>query len=147
MNTEETSDPVSYVGFWARLGAMIIDSIIISIVVYILSLILVDESALASENAPPTQMLLAFLISFVLPAIAVILFWVYLQATAGKLVVGARIVRADNGMNPSVGQCIGRDFSYFLSGLILGLGYLWVAFDKRKQGWHDKLAGTVVVRR
>ncbi len=147
MNTEETSDPVSYVGFWARLGAMIIDSIIISIVVYILSLILVDESALASENAPPTTILLAFLISFVLPAIAIILFWVYLQATPGKLVVGARIVRADNGMNPSVGQCIGRYFSYFLSGLILGLGYLWVAFDKRKQGWHDKLAGTVVVRR
>ena len=147
MNTEETSNPVSYVRLWARLGAMIIDTIIISIVVYILSLILVDESALASENAPPTQILLAFLISFVLPAIAIILFWVYLQATPGKLVVGARIVRADNGMNPSVGQCIGRYFSYFLSGLILGLGYLWVAFDKRKQGWHDKLAGTVVVRR
>jgi len=41
---------------------------------------------------------------------------------------------------------IGRYFGYFLASIPLGLGLLWVAFDKRKQGWHDKLAGTVVIR-
>lgn len=42
---------------------------------------------------------------------------------------------------------IGRYLGYFVSMLFLGLGCIWVAFDSRKQGWHDKLAGTVVVRR
>ena len=46
----------------------------------------------------------------------------------------------------SVGQSIGRYLAYFLSTLPFGLGLLWVAWDPKKQGWHDKLAGTVVVR-
>jgi len=41
---------------------------------------------------------------------------------------------------------IGRYFGYYVSGLILALGFIWIAFDKRKQGWHDKLAGTLVIR-
>jgi uncharacterized RDD family membrane protein YckC len=46
----------------------------------------------------------------------------------------------------SWGQCIGRYFAYFLSFLGLCLGFMWVGWDERKQGWHDKLAGTLVVR-
>jgi uncharacterized RDD family membrane protein YckC len=42
---------------------------------------------------------------------------------------------------------VGRYFAYFLSTIPLGLGLIWVAFDKRKQGWHDKLAGTVVIKK
>jgi len=49
-------------------------------------------------------------------------------------------------MPPSLGQAIGRYLAYFVSALVLGLGFIWIAFDTRKQGWHDKLAGTVVVR-
>jgi uncharacterized RDD family membrane protein YckC len=87
-----------------------------------------------------------FLISWVLPAIAVIVFWISKQATPGKMAVSARIVDATSGNPPSGGQCVGRYFAYFVSMFPLGLGLIWVAFDKRKQGWHDKLAGTVVVR-
>ena len=50
------------------------------------------------------------------------------------------------GAKPSTGQLIGRYFGYYVSTIPLFLGFVWVAFDPRKQGWHDKLAGTVVVR-
>jgi uncharacterized RDD family membrane protein YckC len=85
-------------------------------------------------------------INWVLPAVAVIAFWIYRQATPGKIVIGARIVDARTGEPPSTGQLIGRYLGYYVSMLPLCLGLLWVAFDARKQGWHDKLASTVVVR-
>ena len=56
------------------------------------------------------------------------------------------IVDARTGKAPSKGQLIGRYFAYYLSLLPLGLGFLWIAWDQRKQGWHDKIAGTVVIR-
>ena len=86
------------------------------------------------------------LLNWVLPAVAVVLFWVYRQATPGKIAIGARIVDARTGGRPSTGQLIGRYFAYYVSMLPLMLGFIWVAFDARKQGWHDKLANTVVVR-
>jgi uncharacterized RDD family membrane protein YckC len=57
-----------------------------------------------------------------------------------------KMVDADTGNTLSKGQAIGRYLAYYLALIPFGLGFLWVAFDKRKQGWHDKLAGTVVIR-
>ena len=87
-----------------------------------------------------------FILSWVAPAVAVVLFWLYRQATPGKMLVSARVVDAKTGNSLSVGQSIGRYLAYFVSTIPLCLGFLWIAFDLRKQGWHDKLAGTVVVR-
>ena len=81
-----------------------------------------------------------------LPAVAVVLFWVYRQATPGKIAIGARIVDAESGEKPGTWQCVVRYVGYYAAMLPLMVGILWVAFDPRKQGWHDKLAGTVVVR-
>ena len=86
------------------------------------------------------------LVQYLVPAIAVVLFWVYKSATPGKMVFGLRIVDAETGEKPTTGQFIGRYLGYLVSTIPLMLGILWVAFDKRKQGWHDKLAGTVVIR-
>jgi len=63
------------------------------------------------------------------------------------MAISAKIVDAKTGEQPSTAQFIGRYFAYFISVLPLCLGMVWVAFDMRKQGWHDKLAGTVVVRK
>ena len=60
--------------------------------------------------------------------------------------LGAEVVDAKTGAALSVRQSIGRYLGYYVSILPLLLGLVWVAFDPRKQGWHDKLAGTVVVR-
>ncbi len=62
------------------------------------------------------------------------------------MAISTKIVDAVSGNAPTNGQMIGRYFAYFISTIPLCLGFLWIAFDKKKQGWHDKLAGTVVVR-
>ena len=77
----------------------------------------------------------------------VVLFWVYRMATPGKMIIDAVIVDAQTFAKPRTRQYVGRYLAYFVSTLPLCLGFLWIAFDGRKQGWHDKLAGTVVVRR
>ena len=87
-----------------------------------------------------------FLISWVAPAIAIVVFWLYRQATPGKMMLSLRVVDATTGGTLSVGQSIGRYLSYYVSIIPLCIGLIWVAFDSRKQGWHDKLAGTVVIR-
>src|SRR5690349_8562939 len=135
---------LEYVGFWARVGASAIDSILMLVIVWPIMAAVYGTSYWTDERMikGPTD----FLMSWVFPAIAVIAFWVARQATPGKMAIRARIVDADHGGKPSTGQLIGRYFGYFVSTIPLGLGLVWVAFDRRKQGWHDKLAGTVVVR-
>jgi uncharacterized RDD family membrane protein YckC len=143
---------VEYAGFWIRVLAVFIDSILILCVMipllgaiygwdYFLNFLEpLDESrSLISSGTD-------FFISYVLPAVATIVFWKTRQATPGKMMLSMKIVDAETGGPMSGGQAVGRYFAYFVS-LIFMLGYLWVAFDPRKQSWHDKLAGTVVVVR
>ncbi len=138
------TDELEYVGFWPRVGATIIDTLLLGVIIWPILTAFYGESYWSSEQFVQGPM--DFLLSWVFPAVAVIVFWVLKQATPGKMAVSAKIVDAKTGAAPTTGQCIGRYFSYFLAGLPLGLGIIWVAFDARKQGWHDKLAGTVVVR-
>jgi uncharacterized RDD family membrane protein YckC len=139
----ERSD-LEYVGFWLRVGAAFIDTLLVAAICWpLLTAIYGSEywSGAALIKGPAD-----FLVSWVLPAVAIVLFWIYRQATPGKMAIKARIVDAATGNVPSTGQMIGRYFGYYVSILPLFLGLIWVAFDRRKQGWHDKLAGTVVVR-
>jgi uncharacterized RDD family membrane protein YckC len=137
---------LEYVGFWARVGAAIIDSLLILAIVGPLTYWAFGPSYFTIGSTGTFGHLVDFLINAVLPAAAVIIFWVYRQATPGKIAVGARIVDERTGGRPSTGQLIGRYFAYYVSIIPFGLGLLWVAFDSRKQGWHDKLAHTLVVR-
>jgi uncharacterized RDD family membrane protein YckC len=134
-----------YAGFWIRVWAAIIDSLLWAVIAVPVLWASYGPEVFASDKfiAGPVD----FLVTWVFPAVAVILFWVYKDATPGKMAVHARVVDARTGQHASVGQYVGRYFAYFVSVLPLGLGLLWVAWDDRKQGWHDKLAGTVVVRR
>lgn len=138
-------DELEYVGFWPRVGASLIDGVLIAAVTFPLLTAFYGDAYWDSTRFIHGPM--DFLLSWVLPAVAVISFWSVKQATPGKMAIAAKIVDARTGNAPSVGQLIGRYFSYYLSMIPLCLGLVWVAFDDRKQGWHDKLAGTVVVRR
>jgi uncharacterized RDD family membrane protein YckC len=134
-----------YAGFWIRVWAAIIDTVLVSLLLFPILI-----SVYGWEYFDPGAFVtgpLDFLVSWVFPAIAVITFWILRSATPGKMVIGARIVDARTGARPSTAQCIGRYFGYFVSTLPLGLGLIWVGIDSRKQGWHDKLARTVVVRK
>ncbi|MBE0503651.1 MAG: RDD family protein [Desulfuromonadales bacterium] len=137
---------LEYAGFWIRIWASIIDSILLMLITFPLLISIYGWAYFDSDQTGFIAGSADFLISWILPAIAVITFWIYRQATPGKLAISAKIVDAASGNAPSTGQLVGRYLSYFVSALPLGLGILWVAFDRRKQGWHDKLSGTVVIR-
>ncbi|PIE23820.1 MAG: RDD family protein [Neptuniibacter caesariensis] len=139
------NEDLEYIGFWPRVGASLIDTILLGIITWPLLTAFYGESYWAEENLIQGPM--DFLLSWVFPAVAVIVFWVMKQATPGKLAVAAKIVDAKTGNAASTGRLIGRYLAYYLSALPVGLGFIWVAFDRRKQGWHDKLAGTVVIRK
>jgi len=132
-----------YVGFWLRVVATLIDTVLIMIVTAPLNY-LVYGTFFGVDGAlnEPAE----FFISWLLPAVATVGFWAWVQATPGKMAIHARIVDAQTGAEPTASQCIIRYLGYFVSILPLFLGVLWVAFDPRKQAWHDKLAGTVVVQ-
>ena len=143
-NITEQDEEFEYVGFWPRLGATIIDSVLLAMIIYPLLYVIYGKQYFAGE-----QFISGggdFIVSYVLPAIAIIAFWVYKSATPGKMAIRATIVDAKTGLQPSKGQLIGRYLSYYISTIPLFLGFLWIAWDPKKQGWHDKLAGTVVVR-
>ncbi|MFO7320399.1 MAG: RDD family protein [Chloroflexota bacterium] len=65
--------------------------------------------------------------------------------TIGKMVMNIRVVKT-NGMPLTAGDVIVRYIGYYINTALYGLGWFWAAFDGQRQGWHDKLAGTVVVR-
>lgn len=146
---------IQYAGFWVRAAAILIDSLLLVLIISPLKLILYGEYymdyyfayAMWDPNASLVLDLADLLVSYALPAVAVILFWKSKGATPGKMAMSLEIVSSKTGGSLSSGQCIGRYFSYIISGIFFLLGFLWIAFDKRKQGWHDKLAGTVVIRR
>lgn len=136
-------EQLEYVGFWRRVLASIIDGILFGMVSLPLLLAFYGKAYLSSDNFIEGP--IDFLVSCVLPTVATILFWIWKQATPGKMGILAKIVDAKTGNEPSLGQYIVRYLSYFVSLLPLSLGFLWVAFDSKKQGWHDKIAGTVVI--
>ncbi|ADN76295.1 RDD domain containing protein [Ferrimonas balearica DSM 9799] len=137
-------EELEYGGFWIRVGAALIDSVLLAMVIApILTLLYGKEYWLDQTQIWGTWDLL---LNYLLPAIAVILFWMAKSATPGKMVLKLTIVDAKTGGKPSTGQLVVRYLGYYVSTIPLLLGLFWVGIDKRKQGWHDKLAGTVVLR-
>ena len=139
------SGPASrgYGGFWLRVVAYIIDAIILAIPTAIIGSIL--GAGLMSGGAfgfnPGTNIA------------SVIISWLYFAfmessergATLGKMAVGLRVV-TDQGQRLSFANATGRYFAKFISAIILGIGFIMVAFTDRKRGLHDMIAGTLVVK-
>ncbi|WP_411885075.1 RDD family protein [Polaromonas sp. YR568] len=140
----DTSE-LEYAGFWIRVWASLIDTVLLCILVYPLLTAIYGDAYWESTDFVHGPM--DVLISWVLPAVVVVVFWLTRQATPGKMAIAARIVDAKTGDKPTTSQLLIRYVGYFVSTIPLCLGLFWVAFDARKQGWHDKMAGTVVVRK
>lgn len=137
-----------YAGFWIRVLATLIDTVILMAVSYAVTKLIGGDMQMAtgqdgtysfnlSVNGWPTLVAILYVIGF----------WAYAGATPGKMLLGLRIVRADTGAPIGLGGAILRYIGYIVSSIVLCIGLIWVAFDARKQGWHDKIAKTVVVRR
>ena len=141
---EYAESDLEYAGFWVRVGASLIDTILMMVIVVPVLSMIYGKGYWASEAVFLGAWDLLF--NYIFPAIVVIVFWIVKSATPGKILLDISIVDAETGGKPSNGQLIGRYFAYYVSVLPLMLGFIWVGFDKRKQGWHDKLAGTLVVK-
>ena len=140
MASSLSSSP-DYAGFWQRAAALLIDwliVIVIAVPVMVLGFGLREVSLDPADHSWD-------LLSFVAIAATVIGFWRYCGATPGKIAVAVKIVDAKTGEAPSLARLVLRFFAYFISAFPLYLGFLWIAVDRRKQGWHDKIARTVVI--
>jgi len=126
---------MSYAGFWRRAGAVAIDAIIFAIGIMLL---------FGNLNSHADNLTLADISRSAVEPVYTILFWVFFSGTPGKLLLGCYVVNADTGEPIGFKQAIIRYLGYYVSFLSLGIGFLWVVWDKRKQGFHDKLANTVV---
>ncbi|NND83192.1 MAG: RDD family protein [Gammaproteobacteria bacterium] len=135
---------VEYGGFWIRFAALFIDAIFICLVFIAPAIIIYGQDYLTSDIL--IHGFWDVMLSYVLPFVVTIWFWLKFLGTPGKLLLDLQIVDAGTLQKMTLKQAVGRYFAYIPAMLPLLIGLIWVAFDKRKQGWHDKLAGTVVVR-
>jgi len=135
---------IDYAGFWIRVAASIIDSIILVLVTSPILYSIYGKEYFKSEGLVAGYW--DIIIKWIFPAVAVIVFWIYKSATPGKMILGIKIVDMNTGNPPSPTQSVVRYLGYYVSMIPLMLGIIWVAFDEKKQGWHDKLAGTVVIK-
>jgi uncharacterized RDD family membrane protein YckC len=151
--SETAEGKPTYVGFWTRLAAFVVDSIWTMLAVVLLAALVLGQPDIDTESVSrdpvATLALLSGRLLFDAVAVAIIIvaFWIARSATPGKMVFSAVIADAKTLGRPSTTQLIVRYLGYYVSIFGLMLGFLWVAFDKRKQGWHDKLAGTVVIKK
>ena len=123
---------LEYAGFWVRLGAGVIDLLTLGVIVVIIAYFF---------PAPVIWVTSGLVIS-----VAYWLgFWVWRGQTPGKMALGIKVIRTDS--SPVKWQCALCCFlGYIVSVVTLFIGFIWVAFDGRKQGIHDKIADTYVVK-
>jgi uncharacterized RDD family membrane protein YckC len=148
-----TAAALVYVGFWKRVGASLVDNFIILVIWFFLALLIrplaLNYLFLTSELGvdEAVEVLGDFDMGFasIVSLCFTFLYWYYRQTSPGKMAFSSKIVSVSGG-EPTVSQYVLRYIGYVVSAIPLGLGFVWVGIDAKKQGWHDKMAGTVVVQ-
>ena len=144
-DTSKLSTELEFVGFWHRFAAAMIDILILGTPIYIMLTAFYGDEYWTSEAIIIGPM--DFLLNYVVPLLFTLVFWIFCDSTPGKMAISAKIVDVNSGEAPTLFQYIGRYFGYIISLLPLCLGFFWTGLDKKKQGWHDKLAETAVVKK
>lgn len=136
-----------YAGFWIRLGASLVDTLLMVLITIPLLIIYYGfDTYWQAAQSGEFLGLGEVIISWLFPIVATIWFWLKMQATPGKLLFSLKVLDEKTGQPLTLNQSVIRYLGYFASTIVLGLGFIWIAFDGKKQGWHDKMAGSVVVR-
>ena len=148
--------PVQYVGFWARFVAFLVDSLLALLLLSpIIEMFMAhpqtDLQGLLVKSPEEqlqfvTDSLPSATVELLVMAAVLVVFWIAKSASPGKMVIRAVIADAGTLGKPSAAQCMIRYIGYFVS-MFFFLGFFWIGIDARKQGWHDKLARTVVIRK
>lgn len=139
-----------YAGFWIRVAAYLLDVVFLSIIcaIIIVPVAVLTVSMVKSNPALiPLLWMGAGLAGSLIPLLYLLLFWSFKSTTPGKSICGLRIIREDNVSPLGFGKAILRLIGYIISGFILYIGFIMIAFTKRKRGLHDMIAGTMVIRK
>ncbi len=133
----------TYASFGQRLIAALIDGLVVFAVQFVLTMPF-------PKTAPGVQPTTGAMIAQMLGTLFALIYYVYFiykeGATPGKKVMKIRVVREDGQPLTVIGAILREVVGKAVSGIVFGLGYLWVLWDKKKQAWHDKIAGTVVIK-
>ena len=142
------SQKYEYAGFWIRLGASILDSIIMIVALIPITLIFGSGMTEVSEDSFSSfqTMTTSDWVWQIIAAAFYMFCWVKFAGTPGKRLLRLKVLDEKTGENITVIQALIRYIGYIPSTLVFCLGFIWIAFDAKKQGWHDKMAKTVVVR-
>ncbi len=119
-------------GFWIRMIALLLDAFLIGAIT---SVVIHPKWFGVDEDHVIVTLL----------AIYGAVMWKLKGATIGDIICKLQVIRAD-GKPVDWSTAVVRSLSCFLSVMAIGLGFIWIAFDQQKQGWHDMIAGTLVVR-
>ena len=147
--SNSAASAVTVVGFGRRLLATFIDGLLLGFFTFLLTLVLGFIAMFLgmftyNPNEPLPIDRLIVLSAAILSLLYYVGAWTKSGQTLGKTMVGLRIVNT-NGTPISGGKAFLRYIGYIISGMLFSLGFLWLAFDSKRQGWHDKIAGTVVI--
>jgi uncharacterized RDD family membrane protein YckC len=112
-------------GFWIRMLALLLDALLVGFLMHLLHHM--------------------FNLELVMLAVYGAIMWKLRGSTIGGIVFDLQVVRLD-GRPIDWETAIVRALGCFLSLAVAGLGFFWIAFDRGRQAWHDKIAGTAVVR-
>ncbi len=141
-------DSLPKAGFWMRLVAAIIDAFIVFVLQFLLGtlLALAGVAAAGQQASAGNLAILVQLFGFALSCGYYVVFTGYCGQTPGKMALRIKVIRRD-GSSLSYGRAAFREIpAKFISGIIFGIGYLMVAFDEQKQGLHDRMADTYVIK-
>ena len=146
---------VFVVGFGRRLTAAIVDGLIVIIVTWLLATIIgaiavfsgvfdVGVYKVAGESDPMPIVWFVALSGILVSLLYYVGYWSKSGQTIGKLSLDLKVISVD-GSPVTVGAALLRYLGYIVSGAVLSLGFVWIELDKKRQGWHDKIASTFVV--
>jgi uncharacterized RDD family membrane protein YckC len=150
VETRIDSSALEFAGFWRRLAAAIIDGIVAGILVSAFTAIFFPYTWMPffggdAHWIPFYRGTVQNIISNGTSLVYSVAFWAWRGQTPGKMLLNIKIIRTD-GSSLSIGYAVLRYLGYLISGFVFLLGFIWIAFDARKQGWHDKIADTFVVK-
>lgn len=145
LSVENSPGQYGHAGFWVRVGAHLLDWLLIFLVLLPIAILLGAMEVSFNIQGNTSIVALGIFIEYILPFTVIMAFWRYMSATPGKRALKLKIVDARTGGKPTTSRFVGRYLAYYLSAIPLGMGFIWVAIDKEKRGWHDMISGTRVV--
>jgi uncharacterized RDD family membrane protein YckC len=154
---------LAYAGFWIRVAAYLIDGVILDVPILIIMFAVFGSSwihVVCTPNIAVGQSFqcsgfgtangafgITWLLFLLVPLVYFTAMWSWQGQSLGQRVFGLHVVDANTGIRISPGRALLRYVGILIGMWVLFIGVIWAAFDPRKQGWHDKMASTFVVKR